>query len=86
MPGEESPCVADPELLVNCSLDAPADTCTPSAISTIFNRIQAMQPFFGVVYFVSNWLFLVAAIIGFFVAVCKKKTHAIRLPDSDDEE
>lgn len=80
------PCVDDPSLLVPCTVDAPNGTCTATAVSTVFNRIQIMQPFFGIVFFVGDWLFLVAALIGCIVAIVKKPPNRIQLNDSDDED
>ena len=48
-------------------------------------RITLSTPFFGIAFFVIDWLFLVAVPIGMIVAICKKKSSAIRL-DSDSED
>jgi len=61
-----------------------AGVCTPTAISTLVTRITVATPFFGVAFYVIDWLFLVAALIGMLVAIFKKKRSAIRL-DSDSE-
>jgi hypothetical protein len=60
--------------------------CSPTAISLLVARITASTPFFGVAFFVIDWLFLVAVVIGAIVASCRRKRTAIRLEsDSEDE-
>ena len=62
-----------------------AGACSATAISTLVARITLSTPFFGIAFFVIDWLFLVAVPIGMIVAICKKKSSAIRL-DSDSED
>ena len=46
-------------------------------------RITLTTPFFGVAFFVIDWLFLVATLIGLFIAIFwKRRTSSVRL-DSD---
>lgn len=80
------PCDANPELLVPCDYDGPAGVCTPTAIATIYNTILATQPFFGTVFFVGDWLFLAACLLGSIIAMCKTPVAShVMLEDSDDE-
>jgi len=52
----------------------------------MINQISVTTPFFGVAFFVGNWLFLGAILISLVVAILKPKQTAVRLVDEDDED
>ncbi|KAH0539100.1 hypothetical protein FGG08_004338 [Glutinoglossum americanum] len=57
-PGEQPDCSDDPELVLPCSELADSAVCTPSVVSTFLNRIMINFPFFGVVCFWAQFVFL----------------------------
>lgn len=61
-PGEQPDCKNYPDLVKPCSelADNPAAkaVCTPSVVSTFFNRVTLNFPFFGIVFFWAQFVFL----------------------------
>ncbi|KAJ6245285.1 lysosomal cobalamin transporter-related [Anaeramoeba flamelloides] len=72
-----------------CTLDdvgAYDGYCRMSEISTIFARISVKMPFFAILYYASDWLFVILTIIYMIMAIkMKKKSSFAGNEDSDDD-
>ena len=62
-----------------------SDKCTETAFSTLVNRIIALTPFFGVVFMVGHWLFLLTVLVGLAFSIFRKKTGYMHLQDEESE-
>ncbi|KAI9144030.1 hypothetical protein BKA69DRAFT_902986 [Paraphysoderma sedebokerense] len=60
------------------------DLCTPTALSTLINRITINTPFFGVVYYYSQWVFLGVFVLGFTYEFIRSRKS--RVDDISDDE
>jgi len=69
-----------------CSLDAPMGNCTMSQIGTFVNRIMVRTTFFGWIFYIATWLFLIAFFIGLIVAIFKAKPSNVEEHESDSDE
>ncbi|CAG8727216.1 26347_t:CDS:2, partial [Racocetra persica] len=58
--------------------------CTPTAISTFIQRITVNTPFFGVVFYYSQWAFLTILALGFVYSTIRPQSY-ITLDDYDEE-
>eukprot|EP00005_Dracoamoeba_jomungandri_P001882 CAMPEP_0174256698 /NCGR_PEP_ID=MMETSP0439-20130205/5906_1 /TAXON_ID=0 /ORGANISM="Stereomyxa ramosa, Strain Chinc5" /LENGTH=457 /DNA_ID=CAMNT_0015339425 /DNA_START=141 /DNA_END=1514 /DNA_ORIENTATION=- len=71
---------------VPCSLTSDTDQCTMTQIATIVNRVTMKIPFFGIVFYFSNWVFVACYLLGFIVALCVKKKSNVEGYDSSDSD
>ena len=55
--GDQRNCTDVPEKIVYCSIDGPADICTPTTFSTLNNRIAYALPNFGNALFYLQFAF-----------------------------
>lgn len=71
-----------------CSWNADRDECVPTEIGIFASRLFVRASFFGYVFFIATWVFLLTWLIGLIVAVVKGKPSNIetREDDSDEEE
>lgn len=71
---------------VACDLSAPhgQGNCTMTQIGTIVNRINMKMTFFGVVFYFATWAFVACFLIGFVVAIFRKKPSNVEV-ESDNE-
>jgi LMBR1 domain-containing protein 1 len=85
-PGEQPDCSDHPQHIVPCTelSDNPAarNVCTPSVVSTFLNRVTVNFPFFGVVDFWAQFVFLGVFLIGFVVLLFRTP----KLSDPEDDE
>ena len=85
-PGEQADCSDHPQHIVPCTEDtdnpAARNVCTPSVVSTFLNRITVNFPFFGVVDFWAQFVFLGI----FFLAFVLLLFRTPKLSDADAEE
>ncbi|OAQ62792.1 LMBR1 domain-containing protein [Pochonia chlamydosporia 170] len=92
-PGTQPSCKGQPDLIRPCSevLDFKhaKDICTPSVMSTFLNRITITWPFFGIVDFWAQFVFLAVFLIVFVTAIVRSpKVNVAELDEDaeDDEE
>lgn len=89
-PGAGPNCKGFPELVKPCSeaLDhgVLADVCTPSVMSTLLNRITITWPFFGIVDFWGQFVFLLVFLLTFIAAVFRPPKADVTDMDADAEE
>eukprot|EP00771_Trimastix_marina_P001225 gnl/Trimastix_PCT/2279.p2 GENE.gnl/Trimastix_PCT/2279~~gnl/Trimastix_PCT/2279.p2 ORF type:complete len:519 (+),score=141.55 gnl/Trimastix_PCT/2279:80-1636(+) len=73
-----------------CSLQTAGNaTCIMTQLGTTMNRIITSMPFFGVIFFYSNFLFFLCALLGVLVSLCRKRREryaAGRAGDEEDED
>ncbi|EXJ90999.1 hypothetical protein A1O1_04106 [Capronia coronata CBS 617.96] len=85
-PGEQADCSEHVGHIIPCTeaTNNPAarNVCTPSVVSTFLNRVTVNFPFFGVVDFWAQFVFLGIFMIGFVLLLFRTP----RLADSDTEE
>lgn len=85
-PGEQPDCTDHTQHIVPCteSTDNPAarNVCTPSVVSTFLNRVTINFPFFGVVDFWAQFVFLGIFLLGFVILLFRTP----KLSDSDADE
>ncbi|RIB14610.1 hypothetical protein C2G38_1972971, partial [Gigaspora rosea] len=89
-------CSDYPSLIIPCDVTAPTGKysyfliyilyyiCTPTAISTFIHRITINTPFFGVVFYYSQWAFLLILALGFVYSTIRPHSY-ISLDDYDEE-
>jgi len=85
-PENLTPCADHPEEIFPCSLDSPSDKCTQTAFSILVNRITVLTPFFGVVFFIGDWLFMAVLLIGLIFSICRARKPDLHFEDESDEE
>ncbi len=87
-PGEQPNCTSHTQHIIACteSTDNPAarNVCTPSVASTFLNRITVNFPFFGVIDFWAQFVFLGIFLLGFIVLLFR--TPKLSDPDADEDE
>ena len=87
-PGEQPNCTDHTQHIIPCteSTDNPAarNVCTPSVVSTFLNRITVNFPFFGVVDFWAQFVFLGIFLLGFIVLLFR--TPRLSDPDAEEDE
>ncbi|KAJ9610045.1 hypothetical protein H2200_006375 [Cladophialophora chaetospira] len=85
-PGEQPDCADHKQHIIPCteSTDNPAarNVCTPSVVSTFLNRVTVNFPFFGVVDFWAQFVFLGIFFLGFLILLFRTP----KLADGDAEE
>ena len=86
-PGEQPDCSGHKSKIVPCTETAENEAaklvCTPSVASTFLNRIIVNFPFFGVVDFWAQFVFLGIFLIGFVLLLFK--TPKLSEGDSDED-
>lgn len=86
-PGEQPDCSNHTQHIVPCTetTDNPAarNVCTPSVVSTFLNRVTVNFPFFGVVDFWAQFVFLGIFLLGFVVLLFR--TPKLGDPDADED-
>ncbi|VDI67551.1 LMBR1 domain-containing protein 1 [Mytilus galloprovincialis] len=63
--------------LEHCSLDSSRDDCVITRMALLLNRFFYKMWFFGAAYYWATWVFLGFMVLGFLVAVIKKRKSAI---------
>ncbi|CAC5379586.1 LMBRD1 [Mytilus coruscus] len=63
--------------LEHCSLDTSRDDCVITRMALLLNRFFYKMWFFGAAYYWATWIFLGFMVLGFLVAVIKKRKSAI---------
>lgn len=90
LPGEQPDCADDKNLIKPCSelADNPAAkaVCTPSVLSTFLNRVTVNFPFFGVIFFWAQFVFLGVYLIVFLTALFRTPKLDERQIDEEAEE
>ncbi|KAI8997686.1 hypothetical protein BDB01DRAFT_771978 [Pilobolus umbonatus] len=76
-------CREQSELIVPCDIYGPTDICTPTVSSTMIDRIIINTPFFGILFYGSQWVFMVIFVIGFFVSLFQRPRNNV---DADLQE
>jgi len=86
LPEPKRDCTNHRESIVPCDIYGPTSICTPTATSTIVNRILVQSPILGMSFFVSQWIFVGMFVIGLVLAVVKgARTGSVVLEEDDDE-
>lgn len=62
-------CTGREDEIFPCDVWAPLEICTPTVTSVLLDRITLNTPFFGLIFYYSQWIFLGAFILGFLVAL-----------------
>ncbi|KAJ3039793.1 hypothetical protein HK097_002740 [Rhizophlyctis rosea] len=75
-----------PVAIIPCGVEAPADVCTPTVVSTLIHRITFSMPFFGSAYYYSQWIFVAVALVGLVVAVGNGKGREEEEEEDEDLE
>ncbi|KIW17038.1 hypothetical protein PV08_04229 [Exophiala spinifera] len=87
-PGEQPDCSDHPQHIIPCTeiSDNPAarNVCTPSVVSTFLNRVTVNFPFFGVVDFWAQFVFLGIFLLGFVVLLFR--TPKLSDPDAEEDD
>jgi len=76
-------CTLNKQSIVPCDIYGPTDICTPTVSSTMIDSIIINTPFFGILFYASQWAFLAVFLIGFVVAVFQKPRNNV---DVDPQE
>lgn len=78
--------------LTPCALTAPAGTCVMTQMAHLLMRFFYKMWFFGAAYYWATWIFLAVYLLGFLVAVIKRRKSTIEgevdeddIDESDDE-
>ncbi|KAL1965958.1 hypothetical protein VTN77DRAFT_4898 [Rasamsonia byssochlamydoides] len=89
-PGAQPDCKHHQDLIKPCSelADNPSAkaVCTPSVVSTFLNRVTLNFPFFGIVFFWAQFVFLGIYLIVFLTAIFRAPKLDERQIDEDAEE
>lgn len=75
-----------------CTLDQTNEDCVLTTLSLLLTRFFYKMWIFGAVYYWGTWIFLLFILLGFVIAICKKRKSAIDgeveeddIVDSDDD-
>lgn len=71
------------EMIVPCDIYGPTDICTPTVSSTMIDRIVINTPFFGILFYASQWVFIIVFLIGFIVSLFQRPRNNV---DADLQE
>ncbi|KAI9758007.1 MAG: mRNA cleavage and polyadenylation factor subunit [Chaenotheca gracillima] len=89
-PGEQPDCTDRRDLIKDCSeLDdsaASKSVCTPTVVSTFLNRVTLNFPFFGIVDFWAQFVFLAVFLVVFIAALIRTPKLDENQLDADAEE
>lgn len=78
-------CSEHKELIVPCSLSAPAEICTPTVLSLAITSVTYNSPPMGFLLYVAQWVFIGAFVIGMAVALVKRVRRGDWDLDDEDE-
>jgi LMBR1 domain-containing protein 1 len=84
-PSEQPDCSNHPELVRPCSERSDSAICTPSVVSTFLNRVMVNFPFFGVVCFWAQFVFLGVSLLVLITALFRTPTLNEAQLDEDAE-
>ncbi|XP_037077362.1 probable lysosomal cobalamin transporter [Pollicipes pollicipes] len=59
--------------VLSCSTRAPAGECVLSRMALLLLRFSYKAWIFGAVFYWATWLFLVSVVVGFFLALCRRR-------------
>lgn len=79
-------CESTPELIQPCRIDAPASLCTPTVLSSLLGQITFGNWFFGIVYYLFQWGFILVFLIGFVISAIRQPPPPTRPTKTDEEE
>ncbi|GFN20234.1 hypothetical protein AtubIFM55763_010772 [Aspergillus tubingensis] len=89
-PGQQSDCLTNKRLIKPCSEltdnTAAKQVCTPSVTSMFLNRVTISYPFFGTVFFWSQFIFLVVYLLVLVTSFIRHPKLDERLLDQEAEE
>ncbi|KAI9835731.1 MAG: hypothetical protein M1819_001909 [Sarea resinae] len=89
-PGEQPDCINHKSRIIPCSEVSESatakDVCTPSFVSTFLNRVTLNWPFFGVVDFWAQFVFLAVFLIVFLLSLFRTPKLDVSQLDRDAEE
>ncbi|KAG0167916.1 hypothetical protein DFQ30_005504 [Apophysomyces sp. BC1015] len=71
------------DLIVPCDIAGPTDICTPTVSSTLIDRIIVNTPFFGMIFYYSQWAFLATFILGFVISVVRRPRNNVDAESQD---
>ncbi|KAI7869394.1 hypothetical protein BDF14DRAFT_1784551 [Spinellus fusiger] len=71
------------DLIVACHTSGPTDICTPTVSSILVDKITINTPFFGDIFYFSQWGFLAVFILGFAVALFRSPRNNVDTEDMD---
>ncbi|CAG8500000.1 8221_t:CDS:10 [Diversispora eburnea] len=77
-------CTDYPQLIIPCDVTAPTDICTPTVISTFLHQIMMNTPFFGIILYYAQWVFLAVAGLSFIYSVIRMSLGGNKYYLSDD--
>ncbi|KAL9548159.1 hypothetical protein PS6_006757 [Mucor atramentarius] len=81
--GGRRDCTYEVDKIVPCDIYAPTEICTPTVSATLIDRITLNTPLFGLIFYYSQWLFLISFILGFLIALFKAPGNNVE-PESAD--
>ncbi|CEP13189.1 hypothetical protein [Parasitella parasitica] len=81
--GGRRDCTYKVDKIVPCDIYGPAEICTPTVSSTLIDRITLNTPMFGLIFYYSQWLFLISFTLGFLIALFKAPSNNAE-PESVD--
>ncbi|KAI8985935.1 hypothetical protein BDB01DRAFT_741934 [Pilobolus umbonatus] len=85
--GGRRDCSYQIDKIVPCDLWAPIEICTPTVSSTLIDRIPLNTPILGMIYFYSEWAFLLSFVLAFIISLFRPiKDSSIDLEDLYDSE
>ncbi|KOS21578.1 putative lysosomal cobalamin transporter [Escovopsis weberi] len=93
-PGAPPDCAGRPDLVLPCSdtltPEHAKDICTPSVMSTLLNRITITWPFFGIVDFWAQFVFMLFFLVVFITALLRiprvNMAELDEIAEADEEE
>ncbi|KAL0073484.1 hypothetical protein J3Q64DRAFT_1775937 [Phycomyces blakesleeanus] len=65
------------DLILACDITGPTDICTPTISSTLVDRIIINTPFLGMIFYYSQWAFLIVFGLGFIVAFFRRPRNNV---------
>ncbi|KAI7847258.1 hypothetical protein BDC45DRAFT_23226 [Circinella umbellata] len=81
--GGQRDCSEHMDKIVPCDIYAPTEICTPTITSTLIDRIVVNTPFFGALYYYSQWAFLIIFIFGFIIALFRRPRDNVDMESAD---
>ncbi|CDS05322.1 hypothetical protein LRAMOSA07851 [Lichtheimia ramosa] len=84
--GGQRDCSEHAEKIMPCDIYAPTEICTPTIASTLIDRIIVNTPFFGIVFYYSQWAFVVIFVLGFIVALFRQPRDNADVNSEDVEQ
>ena len=68
---------------VRCVTRVAIEICTPTITSTLIDRIVVNTPFFGMVFYYSQWAFLLVFVLGFVVSLFRRARDNVDMESAD---